>query len=484
MMSFGLSDTGFSLKRLEDILADSRALAATIFQDLLTPDDIVDTSDSSTLGRLINLVAPSEAELWEQSQLSYSAMDPNTATGIALDNIVQYQGLGRLTASYSNVTGLFKGENGITIPIGSIVGANTHPNTFATTSSVLLTPIAASGIDVSVNTVASATNFTVTYSLSSVSTNTVTFTSDGSATEQEILDGLSAEILSAHPLLVATVVDLSLQIKKADAFATSTFSVSSNLTIDNISKLGNLKAEAIGDKAAEANSLSVIKTPVLGWDTITNPLAATEGRLAETDEELRLRFRDTKFERSSNILDSMYSALVNLDGVESVAVYENDTDIIDSNLLPPHSFTAVVLGADSEDVAKTIWVNKPTGITSNGNTSVEIIDSQDFPRIIKFERPAPVVIYIDIALSTDALFPADGEDQIRSAIISYASTQFSVGDDVIYSRLYTPINSIAGHQVNSLTIGITPTPVGVLNIPIAFDEISSFESININITTG
>jgi hypothetical protein len=105
MMSFGLSDTGFSLKRLEDILADSRALAATIFQDLLTPDDIVDTSDSSTLGRLINLVAPSEAELWEQSQLSYSAMDPNTATGIALDNIVQYQGLGRLTASYSNVTG-------------------------------------------------------------------------------------------------------------------------------------------------------------------------------------------------------------------------------------------------------------------------------------------------------------------------------------------------------------------------------------------
>ncbi|MOA29902.1 hypothetical protein D3C78_1509470 [compost metagenome] len=87
-----------------------------------------------------------------------------------------------------------------------------------------------------------------------------------------------------------------------------------------------------------------------------------------------------------------------------------------------------------------------------------------------------------MTLSTDSNFPATGVDDIKTALISYFEQNVNVGDSVIYSRLYTPVNSIAGHQVDSLTVGTSPSPVGVSNISINFDQIASLSSANINIT--
>lgn len=484
-MPKGLSEKGFDLKRLPDILEEQRNLASTLFQDLVVGDDIVDTSDSSTIGRIINLFSPAAATLWEQGQLIYSAFDPNTAYGIALDNLVQYGGISRLPASAALAAANFKGDYGITIPLGSVVGSNVSPKTFETFTPLILDTSAVIGWDLEVNTVVDSTEYAFTYSLSSVTTNTVTYTSGVGATVASILSGIKAVIDSVHPLLVATITGSTLNIVKSDYSQKSNITFDSKFDLTKITKSGTLIAQEVGDVLAESNSLNVIKTPVLGWDSVTNPLASTGGNEIETDEELRLRFRNTKFERSSNILDSLYSALLSLEGVDSLAVYENDTSVTDGNGLSPHSFMVVILGGENQEIGETIWKNKPYGISASTglNASVDIIDSQGFPRTIYFQRPNPITVYITMDLTTNELFPADGEDQIRSAIIQYAKSEFSVGDDVVYSRLYTPINSINGHQVNSLAIGTSPSPVGDSNITIPFDEIASFESINIVITS-
>ena len=89
-----------------------------------------------------------------------------------------------------------------------------------------------------------------------------------------------------------------------------------------------------------------------------------------------------------------------------------------------------------------------------------------------------------MTLATDVgSFPADGIDLIKSEIINYAKENFSVGDDVIYSRLYTPINNIKGHQVNSLFIDTSASPAATSNITIAYDQIATFSSVNIIINT-
>lgn len=487
-MAFGITDEGFVLKRLQDILTEQRQKARELFGDLVAPGDVVDVSDSSVLGRLINMDAFGDADLWEVAQQSYSALDPNSATGIALDNIVQYGGIGRQGASATTAIGLFAGSNGTLIPAGNTVAAPVTGTQFTVTDSVALSPSLAAGITVAVLTVTDSVNYTITYTTSTTTSNTVTYNSGVGATVANILAGLQAEITSSHPLLTATVVGTTLVVDRVDVFQASTFSTGTRLNITKVKKIGSLQATVNGPLEQEANTITQIITPVLGWDSITNPLEASAGTLKEADEELRIRFRNTKLERSSNILDSLYSALLNLTGVDEVAIYENDTDVTDSNGVLPHSFLPVVLGGSSQLIAETIWENKPMGIRSQGNTVISVTDTQGFPHDIGFERPNPVTIYIIVNLSINPEstlpFPGDGEAQVIASIQDYASTNFGVGDDVIYSRLYTPINEIPGHQIDSLFIGTSPAPVGMSNIVVAFNEIASFESVNITVNVA
>lgn len=477
----GVENTGFVLKRLPEILLELQQEAGSLFQDLVKPGEVVDTSTSSALGRLIALVSPSDADLWEAAQEVYAAFDPNSAVGIALDNLVAYAGITRIEETFTTSPLLFAGDNGTFITAGSTVNSSITGEDFNTTIGVGLTPNSASGITVSVVSVVDSTDYTITY-VGSVNTQSITINSGVSATTASILAALQAEILSAHPTLVSSVVGTTLVIDRVDVFQAVTFSVTANLGITKVRKIGEGVAVNSGPISQQANTITSITTPILGWDSVTNPIAATEGRLRETDEELRLRFRNSKFERATNTLDAVYSALIGVTGVEQVIIYENDTDVVDGNGVPAHSFLPIVVGGTSVDIANAIWRNKPIGILSDGNTTVSINDTQGFPHDISFERPNPVVIHINMTLTTDALFPANGEDQIKASIVQYFTDNFGIGNDVIYSRLFTPINSVPGHQVDALTIGLAPLPVGMANIPIDFNEVASISDVNIVIS--
>lgn len=477
----GVTDAGFVIKRLADILADDRALAVQLFQDLVQPGDQVDTSDSSALGRLISLAAPSEADLWEAAQEVYAAFDPNSATGIALDNLVAYAGITRKEQTFTTSSILVAGDTNTLIPVGQTVSSSTTGDQFTTVGAISLSPSAASGITVSVVTLQNSTAYTITYANTTTS-NTVTFTSDASATVAEILAGLQSVIAGAHPTLTSSVVGTTLVIDRNDIFQTVNFTTSVNLGITKVRTVGEVVAVESGIIVQPANTIDTILTPMLGWDSVNNPVAATPGEDRETDEQLRLRFRNGKFDRATNTLDAIYSALINLDNVSEVTIYENDTSVVDGNGVPAHSFLPIVVGGLSTDIANAIWDNKPIGILSYGNTTVSINDVQGFAHNVSFSRPNALVIYISMDITTDVNFPANGNDLIKSNIIQYFADNLGTGDDVIYSRLYTPVNQVPGHQVNTLTVGTSPSPVGVVNVPVAFDAIASISSINIVIT--
>jgi len=476
-----LTAEGLVIKRLSELLAERRQLAVQLFQDLVPPGGVVDTSTSSTLGRLIDLSCPSDADLWEAIQQVYSAFDPNSATGIPLDNLVALGGITRFQNTYTTAQMLFTGDNGTLIPAGSVVSSATTGERFNVLASVALSPSVAAGAVFSVTNVQNNAVYSITYARLT-SSSTISFTSATTATTASILAGLKAEIDTNHPTLVATVVGSTLKVDLADIFQTVTFSKSSNLGITKVTKLGDVQAEDFGPIEQPSNTITSIATPVLGWDSVTNPISANTGRFKETDAELRERFRVSKFERASNILEALYSALVNLDAVEQVVIYENDTDVTDDKGIPAHSFLPIVLGGISTNIAQTIWENKPLGIRSYGNTSVTIYDSQDFPHDIGFERPNPVNVYISIELQTDSNYPQDGDAVMKAAIAAYMEANFGIGEDVIYSRLYTPINSVPGHQVLDLSIGTAPNPTGKTNIPVDFNELYSLDPNNITIT--
>ena len=478
-MAYGLSDQGFALKRLNDILTEQRQKAVEIFQDLVEQGDVVDTSDSSLLGRLIGLVSPSIADLWEAGQEVYSAFDPNSATGIALDNIVALSGVTRLSQSATRADVYLTASVNTTIPRGSIVQSGLTATDFSTTSDVIFNSIQTVGVGVNVVSLDVNNSYTLRYRASTDSSYiSVQVASTSNPSIEDIYIAFEAAIQATHPDLETFRDNGRLFVKPVTNFQLFDFEVSNNMVISKVMKTVAVEATDAGPVEQAPDTITTIRTPILGWDSVTNPQEASAGRYEETDEELRLRWRNTKFQFATNIVESLYSAIFSLEGVSNVVIYENDTDVVDENGVLPHSFLTLVDGGLSSDVATAIWRNRPTGIRSQGNTSVDIIDSFGYVRTINFSRPTKVQVYIEIDLETNNRFPEEGEQKIKEALISYING-LTINDDVVYSRLYTPINSVEGHQVNSLRIGTDPWNLGFSNIITNFDEIAKTQSASI-----
>lgn len=270
----------------------------------------------------------------------------------------------------------------------------------------------------------------------------------------------------------------------------SQFATDEEVTLNGVG-VGVVNATAVlpGPIAANTATLINIDTPVSGWTLCFNNNSAVEGTNQETDAELRARRERSVAIDAQSIADSISAAVGDVDGVIEHRLIENDTTETDTNGIPARSFQVIVVGGLDADIAQAIYSKKTIGIPSFGTTSVEVTDSQGYPKTIRFTRATEVEIFVEVDLTTNSNYPFDGDDQIKQAIVDYSNgdlvegRDFSLGDDVIYSRMYTPINSVPGHEVDALRIGITPSPTGTVNIPIAIDEISKFVITNITVNS-
>ena len=239
------------------------------------------------------------------------------------------------------------------------------------------------------------------------------------------------------------------------------------------------RASVKGAVLAPAGSLTKIDTPIYGWQTATNAIDAVPGRNEETDEQLRLRRRASTSTPGQAIVDSIYGALTNIASVLQAKVYENDQDTVDGNGLPPHSIYCIVEGGTNQNILDTIWLKKTAGTTTYGTTTGSVTDSMGNPHSLKFSRPTDVNVYVTVNLHTRSGWPTDGVQRIKDAVTAWAVANQSIGEEVIHSRLFEPINSVPGHSIDSLFIGTAAAPTGTANIAVPFDGLSRFDTARI-----
>ncbi len=245
-------------------------------------------------------------------------------------------------------------------------------------------------------------------------------------------------------------------------------------------------AVTVGAVSASVGSVTTIRTPTLGWQSVTNPTAATPGEPVETDVALRARQALSVALPSRTVLDGCIAALETLPGVLGLSVIDNSTNATDSNGVPAHSVAFVVDGGDTNSIATTIFNKKGPGAGTYGTTTVTVTDSFGVATAIKFYRPTVKTITVNLTLKALAGFVTPTGDLVKQAISDYINA-LSIGEDVLLTKLYLPANLFGGtysntFEVTALTIAISPGSPAGSDLVIAFDEVANCQLANINLT--
>jgi uncharacterized phage protein gp47/JayE len=454
---YGVTPTGFVMKPLVAIKADLEgAYRASYGQE-------IDLSPAGPMGLEIGINAERIAEVWQLAQAVYSSEYPDSATGVPLDEVASITGTTRLPATYSTVPAVLIGTPGTVVGSGRVVGVVNAGARFATDSSATLaTVLARLGTHAYVpgDLIAVAGKI---YACSVAGTSAAGAPAFGTAAD--LTDG------TAHWCYVGTGT-------AAAAVACA--------------------AQSTGPLVAPTQTLTVILTPVAGLASVSNYADATLGRNIESDAALRERREQELRAEGNAALDSIRAKLLEVAGVVSVTVFENQGDVINADGVPPHSIEALVLGGDTAAICKVIFDTKAGGIGTAGSTGTYVIDAQGASHLVNFSRPTQVPVYVSATLTKQPSgYPADGDAEVAAAIVAFANGSladaagvpvnpggYRTGDDVVTSKLYTPIELVSGiYDVTSIRVGLAASPGSSANIAIGPRALAVFDTARIVVTS-
>lgn len=195
------------------------------------------------------------------------------------------------------------------------------------------------------------------------------------------------------------------------------------------------RAETAGATRANAGTLTVIASPIAGWNSITNAEDADVGLDVESNPQLRTRRRVELPAQGSATAGAVAAAVLRLvPGVTAAVGFENDTDV-EVGGIPPHAIEILVSGAPSSDaeIAQVILEAKAGGIRAYGTTLETVNDSQGFAKVIGFTRPTEVTLHIRCALEVLSGFA--GSTSFKAALVEAATAIYSLGMDVAPSKV-------------------------------------------------
>ena len=434
MAKYGLTEQGPNPKRLDVILDE--------MHDDLTKYTGKNTRQNpqSFLNHYLTNVADAIAELWEFGTAIYHSQYPSSATGASLDNAAQYGGSTRGEATKSYYRILCTGVDGTLIPAGTTIASDTSPETslrnpvdgmitrtsFNKAAVVLASPKATAALGVAIN----GTLYTIT--------------PDPQKSTHETLEQLKAAITDkAFSVSLADDTD-TLLIEATDKTSSNTLVLSENLTTSSVGSIVQFATVDDGDILIPSGVITKIVKSVSGLSKVTNVGEYVAGQLEETDIELRKSYTEKIYNRSFAMLESIKSAILqNVQGVVSVAPYENYTDEVDSAGRWPHSIEIVVDGGDPTEIAQQILNTKAGGINTFGSVETTLHGIYGEEIIVRFNRPTYVRVWfkVGVTLSRNVNPPINYVDLIKEQILEKMNA-LGAGEDVIPQKFNIAVSGI------------------------------------------
>ena len=208
-----------------------------------------------------------------------------------------------------------------------------------------------------------------------------------------------------------------------------------------------------GEKPVGANTVNSIYQKVIGWDAVNNPNGGTLGTEVESREAFEERRKQSLALNATGSLSAVKSALLNVDGVTDVFVYENDSDTAISNYrgvttIKPHSIYTCIQGGTAEDIGEAIYGSKSAGCDTNGSATATYYNSDvDITFTYNYTIPSAVPVYVQVNLGSAI---SDGtKAQIMDMLVSdfYGAAdnnnlKISIGDTIYASRFNAVITNM------------------------------------------
>jgi uncharacterized phage protein gp47/JayE len=443
-MAYGLLSTGFAPKPQSVIREELDDACRTAY------GQSIKLGDKTVLGQINGIMSERLSELWDLAQAVASSQDPDQATGAAQDALAALTGTLRDAATESTVDLLLIGTVGTLVSAGSRA-ANGIDEEFATT---------AAGTMIACASWAASTAYV---------TNQVR-QNDGGKIYIVITSGTSAG--AGGPTGTAADITDGTVHWKYIGTGPGVIAVPSEAT-------------ETGPIVAVAGDITQIITPVSGWSAVYNILDADVGTDEETDEHLRIKREEELAASGSSPIDALRAALLQVEDVTAVTVFYNNTDTTDADGIPPHAVEALVRDGADQDIFDALLTNVAVGIKTYGNTSGTAVDDVGTSHAISFTRPDEIEIYVDITIEYDAtLYPADGDDQIKAAIVAYGDA-LATGVNVRASAISAQAFQVPGVLgVTATLIDDAPAPATSTTVAIALRELAVFDTSRITVTSG
>lgn len=438
MSTYGITPEGPNIKRLDTILDE--------MHDDLSEEWGVNTRQNpqSFLNHLLTNVADQFADAWEFGLDIYHSHYPSTAEGVSLDNAAQYGGSTRETAEKSYYPIHCTGRDGTTLAAGTMISSTMNPTTQLTiTDARQITRSAFNRADIKVAALGAGDVYTVAingavYSFSPKELDAVS-----------ILNGLADAIKDDDFTESVDEENELLHIEAKDVTSTNVLVLSENLTTDTVTSIITFGTVETGDILLPDGVITNIVKADAGLLSVVNRCSYIAGRQEETDAELRQSYADKIFNRSSMMLESIKSAILqNVQGVTSVAPYENPSHEWDEYGRPPHSIEIVVDGGDSTEIAKQILEKKAGGINTFGDVEVVLPGAYDEDITIRFNRPTVIYtwFHLGITLHKNEAIPPNYVDLLREVVLENMNA-LNAGEDVVpqefVSELYKACSGIS-----------------------------------------
>lgn len=196
------------------------------------------------------------------------------------------------------------------------------------------------------------------------------------------------------------------------------------------------RAETMGEVIVLPNTITTPVTIVLGVVSVNNPTVASfVGSDEETDANLKARRRQSVALGSFGYLNGLQAALLQLDGVSDAKVYENDTNVTDSDGIPAHSIWVVMDGGDADDVANTIYSKKTPGCGMRGDITYNITTPANMTFTARWDEADTIPLYIKFDIQPTVTGITFDEDSIKDYMEKNLS--FKIGDYVETATITT-----------------------------------------------